>query len=121
MFDNLPASIEHVRLGKLRALAVTTLQRSDMLPEVPTVAETVPGFDVSVWNTMVAPKGTPQNVIDALNRAINDLLQSPRAKARFTELGGTPMPMTPADLGKLFVSEEEKWRKVIRAANIKPE
>jgi tripartite-type tricarboxylate transporter receptor subunit TctC len=121
MFDNLPSSIEHVRSGRLRALAVTTAKRSDALPEVPTVAETIPGFEVSVWNTMVAPKGTPQHIVDTLNRAVNEILQNPRVKARLAELGGVPMPMSSVDLGKLYAVEIEKWGRVIRMGNIKPE
>jgi tripartite-type tricarboxylate transporter receptor subunit TctC len=121
MFDNLPSSIEYVRSGKLRALAVTTAQRSRALPDVPTVAETVPGFEVGVWYAIVGPKGTPPQVVDALNRAMNDVLSDAKTKARLTELGGVPMPMTPTELAKLIADETEKWGRVIRAGNIKPE
>src|SRR5262245_18873518 len=121
MFDNLPSSIEHVKSGQLRALAVTTAQRSPALPEVPTVAETVPGFEVAVWYAIVGPKGMPPQIVDTLNRAMNDILSDPGTKARLAELGGVPMPMTPAELGKLIADDTEKWGKVVRAGNIKPE
>jgi tripartite-type tricarboxylate transporter receptor subunit TctC len=121
LFDNLPGSIEHIKTGRLRALGVTAAKRSDALPDVPTIGETVPGYEVSVWNGIVAPKGTPSEVIDTLNRAVNAVLAEPRLKARFAELGGAPMPMTPDEFGKLEAAETEKWAKVIRAANIKPE
>jgi tripartite-type tricarboxylate transporter receptor subunit TctC len=88
---------------------------------VPTIGETVPGYEVSVWNGIVAPKGTPSEVIDTLNRAVNAVLAEPRLKARFVELCGAPMPMTPDEFGKFESAETEKWAKVIRAANIKPE
>jgi tripartite-type tricarboxylate transporter receptor subunit TctC len=121
MFDNLPNSIEHIKAGRLRALGVTAAKRSDALPDVPTIGETVPGYEVSVWNGIVAPKGTPSEVIDTLNRAVNAVLADSRLKARFTELGGAPMPMRPNEFGKLEAAETEKWAKVIRAGNIKPE
>jgi tripartite-type tricarboxylate transporter receptor subunit TctC len=119
MFDNLPSVIEHIKAGRLRALGVTAAKRSDALPDVPTIGETVPGYEVSVWNGIVAPKGTPSEIIDVLNRAVNAVLAEPRLKVRFAELGGAPMPMTPAEFGKLTAAETEKWAKVIRAANIK--
>jgi tripartite-type tricarboxylate transporter receptor subunit TctC len=121
MFDNLPSSIEHIRAGRLRALGVTASKRSDALPNVPTIGETVAGYEVNVWNGIVAPKGTPRAIIATLNQAVNAVLADPRLKARFAELGGIPMPTTPAEFGKLIRDETEKWAKVIRAANIKPE
>ena len=121
MFDNLPGSIEHIKAGRLRALGVTAAKRADSLPDVPTIGETVPGYEVSVWNGIVAPKGTPSQVIDTMNRAVNAVLAEPRLKARFAQLGGAPMPMTPDEFGKLEAAETEKWAKVIRAGNIKPE
>jgi len=121
IFDNLPSSIEHIRAGRLRALGVTVSKRSDALPNVPTIGETVAGYEVNVWNGIVAPKGTPPAVIAALNRALNEVLADPRLKARFAELGGIPMPTTPAEFGKLVADDTVKWAKVIRAANIKPE
>ena len=121
LFDNLPGSIAHIKAGSLRALGVTAAKRSATLPDVPTIGETVPGYEVSVWNGIVVPKGTPLEIIDTLNGTVNAVLADPKLKARFAELGGEPMPMTPAEFGKLVVTETEKWAKVIRTANIKPE
>jgi tripartite-type tricarboxylate transporter receptor subunit TctC len=121
MFDNLPSSIEHIRAGRLRALGVTVGTRSDALPNVPAIGETVAGYEVNVWNGIVAPKGTPPAVIATLNQALNAVLADPRLKARFAELGGAPMPTTPAAFGKLVADDTAKWARVIRAANIKPE
>ena len=116
LFDNLPSSIEHVRAGKLRALAVTTEKRSEALPDVPTVAETVPGYEASAWFGMGAPKGTPPEVIAVLNKTINEALADPNIKARLAEMGGMSMGGTPADFGKIIVDETEKWRKVVEFA-----
>jgi tripartite-type tricarboxylate transporter receptor subunit TctC len=121
MFDNLPSSIEHIRAGRLRALGVTAGKRSEALPDVPTIGETVPGYEVSVWNGIAAPKGTPPEVIDTLNRAVNAVLADPRLQARFADLGGAPMPMTPAEFGKLVAEETEKWAKVVKLSGAKPE
>ena len=121
LFDNLPGSIAHIKAGSLRALGVTAAKRSATLPDVPTIGETVPGYEVSVWNGIVVPKGTPLEIIDTLNGTVNAVLADPKLKARFAELGGEPMPMTPAEFGKLVVTETEKWAKVIRTANIKLE
>ena len=121
LFDNLPGSIAHIKAGSLRALGVTAAKRSATLPDVPTIGETVPGYEVSVWNGIVVPKGTSLEIIDTLNGTVNAVLADPKLKARFAELGGEPMPMTPAEFGKLVVTETEKWAKVIRTANIKPE
>jgi tripartite-type tricarboxylate transporter receptor subunit TctC len=121
MFDNLPSSIEHVRAGRLRALGVTSPKRAEALPDVPAIAETVPGYEVNVWNGISVPKGTPPEVVDTLNRAVNAVLADPRVKARFTELGGAPMPMTPAEFGDLVARETEKWAKVVKFAGIKPD
>ncbi len=116
LFDNLPSSIEHIKGGTLRALAVTTEQRSDALPGVPTVAETVPGYEASAWFGMGAPKDTPPEIIAVLNKAINEALADPTMKARLADLGGAPMGGTPAEFGKIIVSETEKWRKVVEFA-----
>jgi tripartite-type tricarboxylate transporter receptor subunit TctC len=116
LFDNLPSSIEHIKAGTLRALAVTTDTRSDALPGVPTVAETVPGYEASAWFGMGAPKDTPPEIIAVLNKAINEALADPNMKARLADLGGAPMGGTPADFGKIIVSETEKWRKVVEFA-----
>lgn len=112
-FDNLPSSIEHIRGGKLRALAVTTDVRSPALPDVPTVADTVKGYEASAWFGMAAPKGTPPEVIAVMNKAMNDALTDPKLIARLADLGGVPMKGTPEDFGKVIVSETEKWRKVV--------
>ena len=114
MFDNMPASIEHIRAGKLRALAVTTSERSPALPDVPTLAETVPGYEASAWFGIGVPKGTPADVIDKLNKAMNAALADPATKAKLADLGGMLMPGTPADFGKVVVAETEKWEKVVR-------
>jgi tripartite-type tricarboxylate transporter receptor subunit TctC len=120
-FPTMPASIEHIRTGKLRALAVTTAKRSDALPDIPTVGEFVPGFEASNWYGVGIPKNTPAEIIDKLNKAINAGLADAKLNARLAELGGTAMIGSPADFGKLIADDTEKWGKVIRAANIKPE
>jgi tripartite-type tricarboxylate transporter receptor subunit TctC len=121
MFDNMPSSLPHIQAGKLRALAVTTAARSEALPDVPTVAETVPGYEASAWFGMGAPKGTPADVIDKLNKGINAALQDGKIKARLAELGGILIPGTPADFGKVIADETDKWAKVIKSAVMKPE
>jgi tripartite-type tricarboxylate transporter receptor subunit TctC len=121
MFDNLPSSIEHIRSGRLRALGVTAGKRSDALPDVPTIGETVPGYEVDVWNGIVAPRGTPREIIGTLNRAVNAVLADPRLQARFADLGGAPMPMTPGAFGDLLVAETAKWAKVVKFSGAKPE
>jgi tripartite-type tricarboxylate transporter receptor subunit TctC len=118
MFDNMPSSLPHIQGGKLRALGVTTAKRSDALPDVPTVAETVPGYEASAWFGMGAPKGTPADVIDKLNREINAALQDAKVKAKLAELGGVLIPGTPADFGKVIAEETDKWAKVIKSANV---
>jgi tripartite-type tricarboxylate transporter receptor subunit TctC len=120
-FDNLPASIEYIRAGKLRALAVTTARRSDALPDLPTVGEFVPGYEASpLWGVGV-PRNTPAEIIDKLNKEINAGLADPNIKARFADLGVTALPGSPADFGKLIAEETEKWGKVVRFAGIKVE
>src|SRR4030081_2927594 len=121
LFDNLPGAIEFVRTGKLRALGVTTAERSEALPDVPTVGETVPGYEASVWYGISAPKGTPAEVVETLNKAVAAALADPKMKARIAELGATPMPMSPAEFGKLLADETEKWAKVVKFANISVE
>lgn len=120
-FPGLAASIEYIRAGKLHALAVTTATRSEALPDIPTVGEFVPGFEYSAWYGIGAPKNTPAEIIDKLNREINAALADPRMKVRLAELGGTGLGGSPADFGKLIAEETEKWGKVIRANNIKPD
>jgi tripartite-type tricarboxylate transporter receptor subunit TctC len=120
-FDNLPASIEFIRAGRLRPLAVTTATRSEALPDVPTIAHFVPGYEASAWFGIGAPRNTPPAVIALLNREINAGLADPKIKAKLADLGGTIIPGSPADFGRLIASEIEKWAKVIKFANIKPE
>jgi tripartite-type tricarboxylate transporter receptor subunit TctC len=120
-FATMPASIEFIRTGRLRALAVTTATRSPALPEVPTVGEFVPGYEVSTWYGICARRGTPAEVVDKINREINAGLADPTMKARLANLGGITIAGSPDDFGKLIAAETEKWGKVIRAANIKPE
>jgi tripartite-type tricarboxylate transporter receptor subunit TctC len=119
MFGNMPSSIEHIRAGRLRALGVTTATRSDVLPDVPTIGETVLGYEASSWQGIGAPAHTPDEIVNRLNDDINLGLADPMLKARFVELGGTVMPGTPAQFGTLMVADTEKWANVIRAENIK--
>ncbi len=121
MFDNVPTSLEFIKAGKLRPLAVTTAVRSEVLPDLPTVADFVPGYEASAWYGIGAPKGTPVEIIDTLNAAINAMLADQKARTRFTELGASLLPGSAADFGKLIADETEKWGKVIRFAGIKPE
>jgi tripartite-type tricarboxylate transporter receptor subunit TctC len=118
MFDNMPSSLPHIQAGKLRALGVTTSKRSDTLPDVPTVAETVPGYEASAFFGMSAPKGTPPEIIDKLNKEINAALADPKVKARLAELGGILIPGTPADFGNVVAEETDKWAKVIKAGGV---
>jgi tripartite-type tricarboxylate transporter receptor subunit TctC len=120
-FGPLLSSIEYVSTGKLRALAVTTATRSPMLPEIPALSETLPGYEASGWFGVGAPKNTPPQVIQKLNKEINAGLADPKLKARLANLGGTVLAGSPADFGRLIADETEKWGKVIRAANIKAE
>jgi len=120
-FGVLNASIEYIKTGKLRALAVTTAMRSPALPDVPVVADFVPDFEASDWYGIVAPKNTPAEVVNKLNLEINASLADPMMKTRLADLGGTTLGGSPADFGKLIADETEKWGKVIRAAGIKPE
>jgi tripartite-type tricarboxylate transporter receptor subunit TctC len=120
LFEPLPASIQHIKAGKLRALAVTSAARSEALPEVPTVAEFVPSYEASGWNGVCAPRNTPVEIIGKLNSAVNAGLADPKLKARLADLGATPLPGSPADFGKLIAEETGKWAQVIRAGNIKP-
>jgi tripartite-type tricarboxylate transporter receptor subunit TctC len=120
-FDPLPASIQHIRAGKLRALAVTTASRSEALPDVPTVGEFVPGYEASGWFGVGAPRATPAEIVDKLNKEINARLADPKIKARLVDLGGDVLSLSPAHFGKLIADDTEKWGKVIRAAGIKAE
>lgn len=121
MFNTMSASLQHVRAGKLRAIGVATKTRQQALPDVPTVAEFVPGFEASFWTGIAAPKGTPAEIVDKLNRSVNAVLKDPNVTARLAEWGATALAGSPADFGKFVADETEKWGKVIRAANIKAE
>jgi tripartite-type tricarboxylate transporter receptor subunit TctC len=121
MFDVLSSSLEHVMSGRLRALAVTAATRSDVLPDLPTIGEFVPGYEAIAVGGLGAPKGMPVEIVDKLNREINAGLADPKIRARFAELGLIPLSRSPAGWGKLIVDETEKWGKVIKFAGIKPE
>jgi tripartite-type tricarboxylate transporter receptor subunit TctC len=121
IFDVMPTSIAYTRAGKLRSLAVTTVARSEALPDLPTLGDFVPGFEASAWGGVCAPRNTPASVIDRLNKEINAALADPKLKARFSELGGTVFAGSPAEFGKFIAEDTEKWAKVVRAANIKVE
>jgi tripartite-type tricarboxylate transporter receptor subunit TctC len=118
LFDNLPGSIEFVRSGQLRALGVTVAERWPALPDIPTIAETLPGYEASIWYGISAPKGTPADIVAILNKSVAAGLADPKVKAKLAELGGIPMPMSPAEFGKLVADETEKWAKVVKFANI---
>jgi tripartite-type tricarboxylate transporter receptor subunit TctC len=120
-FDPLPASIEHIRAGKLRALAVTTASRSEALPGIPSASEFVPGYVASNWYGFAAPKNTPFEIVGRLNAEINAALADPKMKARLAELGGTTFASSPTDFAKFVADDTAKWQKVIQAANIKPQ
>jgi tripartite-type tricarboxylate transporter receptor subunit TctC len=120
-FDTMTTSIEHIRAGRLRALAVTSATRAQALPDLPTVADYLPGFESSSWQGVGAPAHTPPKLVARLNAEINAALADAAVKARFETLGGTPMPMTAAAFGKLIADETEKWAKVVKFANIRAE
>jgi tripartite-type tricarboxylate transporter receptor subunit TctC len=119
MFDLMPASIGYIRAGKLRALAVTTLEKSPALPDLPTVAQFVPGYDVSTWNGVSAPKGTPASVVAILNKQVNAGLADPTIRARLANLGAAELPGSPAGYAKLVADETAKWAKVVKFAGVK--
>jgi tripartite-type tricarboxylate transporter receptor subunit TctC len=119
-FSSPATTIAYIRAGQLRALGVTTTTRSNVLPDIPTVGEFVPGFEAYLWHGIGAPKNTPTEIIDKLNKEINAVLSNPNMKARLADLGGEPMSMAPAELGKFIAEETEKWAKVIKLAGIKP-
>jgi tripartite-type tricarboxylate transporter receptor subunit TctC len=120
VFSSIPAAIQYIRAGQLQALAVTSAARADALPDLPAVGEFVPGLEASQWYGIVAPKATPAEIVDRLNKEVNAGLADPKIKARLAELGGMVLAGSPADFAKLIADETEKWGKVIRAANIKP-
>jgi tripartite-type tricarboxylate transporter receptor subunit TctC len=119
VFSPIPTTIQQIRAGKLRALAVTSETRSQALPELPTIGEFVPGYEVSTWNGLVAPKKTPGEIIDKIYKEIDAALANPEIMARFAEVGSVPKSMTPADFGKFIAEDTEKWGKVIQAAKIR--
>jgi tripartite-type tricarboxylate transporter receptor subunit TctC len=119
MFDNIPTCAEYVRTGQLRGLAVTSMERSEVLPDLPTVNQFVPGYEASAWYGLGAPKGTPADIVERLNREVNAILATPQTKARFTELGASLLPGSAADFGKLVTDETEKWGKVVKFAGVK--
>jgi tripartite-type tricarboxylate transporter receptor subunit TctC len=121
MFVSMPSVLEYVRSGQLRALAVTSVKRSELLPDIPTVSESVPGFEAGPFYGVGAPKNTPPEIVERLNVEINAGLIDPKLRARLTDLGCTPVPGSPVEFGKLIADETEKWAKVIKFANIKPE
>ena len=121
MFDAITSTIEHIKADRLRSLAVTSAPRSALIPDTPVMSDFVPGYDVNNWFGLGMPNHTPGEVIDRLNTAVNEGLADPGLQARFAAMGGTPLPGSPADFGKLIADETEKWGKVIRTAQIKPE
>jgi tripartite-type tricarboxylate transporter receptor subunit TctC len=121
LFDSVPSSIEYIRAGKLRALAVTTATRSGMLPDIPTVSEFVQGYEASALYGVGAPKNTPAEIVDTLNKEINASLTDPKMKLRLAGLGSVPIPMTPADFGNMIAGETEKWAKVVKFSGAKPD
>jgi tripartite-type tricarboxylate transporter receptor subunit TctC len=120
LFDNMATAIEHIQGGKVRALGVTTMVRSPLLPDLPTISESVPGYDASSWYGMTAPKDTPAEIVDSLNREINAALANRAVADRFAAMGAAPLTGTPADFGKFIADETEKWGRVVRFANVKP-
>jgi tripartite-type tricarboxylate transporter receptor subunit TctC len=121
MFSSIPASVEYVKAGKLRALAVTTTARSDALPDVPSAGDFVPGYEASTWHGVGAPKATPAEIVEKLNREINAALADPKIKARFVDLGAAPFLGSSADFAKLIAEDTEKWGKVVKLTGAKPE
>jgi tripartite-type tricarboxylate transporter receptor subunit TctC len=121
LFATTPGTTEYIRTGKLRGLAVTTASRAEVLPDLPTVGDFVPGYEASQWYGVGAPKNTPAEIVERLNKDINAALADPKMKARFADIGGEALAGSPADFGKLIAAETEKWGKVVRAANLKPE
>ena len=119
MFGTMPASIEYVRAGKLRPLAVTSARRSELLPDLPTMGDFVPGYETSALQGVGAPRNTPAEIINKLNKEINAGLADPKLRARIADLGGTVLAQSPAEFGTFIAAETDKWAKAIRAANIK--
>jgi tripartite-type tricarboxylate transporter receptor subunit TctC len=120
-FGSVGTSVEHIRTGSLRALAVTTFKRSEAIPDIPTVSDFLPGYEASFWTGIGAPRDTSLEIVGKLNNEINPILADPRMKSRLTELGSAPIVLSPAEFGKLFDQEVEKWGKVVKFAGIKPD
>jgi tripartite-type tricarboxylate transporter receptor subunit TctC len=118
LFDNLPGAIEFVRGGQLRALGVTVAKRWPALPDIPAIGETVPGYEAAPWYGISAPRGTPADVVETLNKSVTAALANPKIQAKLAELGGIPMPMSPAEFGKFVADDTAKWAKVVKAANL---
>jgi len=116
LFDNLPSSAGHIKSGNLRALAVTSAARDPSLPNVPTVAETVPGYEATAWFGIGMPKGSPRAAIDRVNADVNRILADPKMREKLAELGGVPIPGTPEDFGKIIAAETQKWEKVVKSS-----
>jgi tripartite-type tricarboxylate transporter receptor subunit TctC len=121
MFDNIPTSAEHIKAGRLRGLAVTSASRSQVLPDLPTVSDFLPGYEASAWYGLGVPKNTPDEVIDKINKGMNAVLADPKSQARFAELGASLLPGSPADFSRLVADETEKWGKVVRFSGAKPD
>jgi tripartite-type tricarboxylate transporter receptor subunit TctC len=121
LFDNLPGAIEFVRGGQLHALGVTVAKRWPALPDIPAIGETVPGYEAAPWYGISAPKGTPADVVEILNTSVTAALANPKMQAKLAELGGIPMPMSPAEFGKFIADDTAKWAKVVKAANLSVE
>ncbi len=120
-FDAIPASLQHIKTGKLRALAVTSATRSEVLPDVPTLGDFLPGFEATFWAGFVAPKNTPSEIIEKLNKEISAALANPKINARLAELGGSPFPSSPTQFGNFIAQETEKWAKVVKFSGMKPD
>jgi tripartite-type tricarboxylate transporter receptor subunit TctC len=119
LFNSLPASIGYIKADRLRALAVTTATRAELLPDIPTISEFFPGYEASQWYGLGVPKNTPAEIVDKLNKEVNAALADPKMKARLADLGGVALPGSPAEFGKLIAEETEKWAKVVKFAGIK--
>jgi tripartite-type tricarboxylate transporter receptor subunit TctC len=121
MFDNLPSSVPHIKSGKVRALAVTSAEREPSMPQLPTIGETVPGYEATAWFGIGMPKATPREIVDKVNAEVNRALADPKMRERLAELGGKPIPGTPEDFGKIIVNETAKWEKVVISSGAKVE
>jgi len=121
LFNPMAGTVEYIRTGTLRALAVTTPTRSETLPDVPTVRDFLPGYESSVWFGIGTPRSTPEDIVEKLNREINESLADLKIRTRLADWGGAPLAVSPADFGKLIADETEKWANVVKFANIKPE